>query len=248
MEKAFNMNMDANGKVKPVDVVLDCDEVLAFITPLWVKLIHDREEVFGRYFKLFKEGFSFDNHSLKVVMRDRYYLNEWLIRDDIVLDNYTRDILVKELMDVYDRPDFYEYIAPSRFGLGFAQMATQSFINKIYIITKSTANNRESKNRFLETLFSNTMDKIQIIHLELNQKKSDVVKTLGDNIKIIAEDELGNIEDYIENCPNLGKCDLYIPSFGYNQPTKELVQKAEDKGINLMYYDFKWLGDLNDRV
>lgn len=222
--------------VKEYDIVLDCDDVLGFISPYWIKLIHDKKDYFSKYFNLV-EDFNLDKHFPLVLERDEFFLNKWLMKKDMVLIESEKQEILGRMMELYDNDDFYKNVIPTKFAKGMDEASHQSFIRKVFVVTRSTKNNRNSKDKFIKDVFYNNPGKIEIIHCEPGSKKSDIICTLGDNIKIFADDELGNIEDIVDNCHNLIDTDIYIPKYGYNLPSQELVDKAKGTAKRLLYYD-----------
>lgn len=230
---------------REIDLVLDCDEVLVFISPIWCKLIHNNRELFEDYLDL-QDEFNLSTHSFSTMMRKEYYLLDHYLKKDINLTDDEKMIVLNNMMNIYDNPNFYDDIPASSFGTAISKYTPTKNIRKIYVVTKSTEKNRSSKERFLKKLFQNSIEKLEIIHLGLNEKKSDIIKKLGNNIGVVAEDELGNIKDIIKNCDNLKNVDFYIPSYGYNQPDEELIGLLEGKDIEILYYNFMDISDNTD--
>jgi hypothetical protein len=84
-------------------------------------------------------------------------------------------------------------------------------------------------------LFNNS-NKLDIYYLDPNENKSDVIKTLGNDIDCIADDELSNIIDICKKCDNVRDVNFYVPTYGYNIPTQELKDVLEASHNDVNYY------------
>jgi predicted AlkP superfamily phosphohydrolase/phosphomutase len=216
------------------NIVVDCDEVLTNISPLWVQKIHDNREKFEKYFNLFN---SFDHKNEedyeKVLSRSEFYLNKWLMKEGLILTKEEEKKLFKEFFDLYDNDDFYMECEPTKMCEGIYKLSLQSFVDKIFVVTRTTEGNKKSKERFINAYLNSP--KVEIIYVGSNEKKSDYIKKLS-NVKMVVEDELKNIHDIIDNCKNLEYCDIYVPYTGYNQPDADLFEKADENKFKLLYY------------
>ena len=69
-------------------VILDCDEVLVETSPHAVQLMHTSEyrDVFDKYLRLSPE-FDLEQMTPLINSRPTYYLNEWLMKKEIVNDD-----------------------------------------------------------------------------------------------------------------------------------------------------------------
>ena len=80
------------------------------------------------------------------------------------------------------------------------------------------------------------MDKVTIYELEAGEKKSDVIKELND-VSHIYEDEIDNIVDIVDNCPNLNNMIISVPKYGYNMTIpEETIKKAAERDIDIIRY------------
>ena len=80
------------------------------------------------------------------------------------------------------------------------------------------------------------MDKVTIYELEAGDKKSDVIKELND-VSHIYEDEIDNIVDIVDNCPNLNNMIISVPKYGYNMTIpEETIKKAAERDIDIIRY------------
>lgn len=215
-------------------IVADCDEVLVRISPKWVYLMHSPEnfEYFNRFFRL-NEGFDLKKHASIVLNRPQFYLNKWLLRKDILEKNTIEEIneCVDRMMSLYDSSDFYDSLVPTALGKSLALAIKQPRLERLSIVTRVTSENVDSKEKFLKTLFQGSMSKVDIYYIEADEKKSDVISILGDDIAAVYEDEVNNIDDIINNCNNIGQSTIFVPSYGYNvnipQSTYETAKRKE---------------------
>jgi phosphoglycolate phosphatase-like HAD superfamily hydrolase len=217
-----------------INIVVDCDEVLTDISPLWVQKIIENRDYFDKYFDLpetfdynTEEGYKF------VLSRPTFHLNKWLLKEGINLTTDQEAELFKKFFDLYDNADFYSECSPTRMAEGIYKLSLQKYVDKIYIVTRTSEGTRESKETFLRNFLSSP--KFEIVFVGKEEKKSDYIKKL-DNVKIIVDDELSNIHDIMDNCDNLNEVDFYIPYTGYNEPDADLFDKADEKKFKLLYY------------
>ena len=212
------------------NVVLDCDEVLVNISIPWIETIIS-DNNFNKYINL-KEYSKKD-----IYLRDEFYIEKFFTyknKEDI-------EICKDKFYKIYSESRFYDNLKPTRYGTVMSKAAMQSFVENIYVITRhiGSNDNLDSKKLFLNKLFKNSIDKLNIIEIGKNEKKSDIIKDIN-NIAIYAEDELNNILDVIKNCKkNLDGTIINIPIYGYNKPNKELIDYSNDENNNFLinYYD-----------
>jgi len=227
-------------------IVVDCDEVLVNISPMILALIHDKKsgnfDYYNKYFRL-AEDFDIDLHEERILSRPVFRVDEWLVRPDIY-DNFeeseVQEMLEKLNNEVIFHPNLYDMLKPTQIANSIAQMTRTSMVDKVSVVTRTSDNNLESKERFLKKLFKGSMKKVDIYYVEPDEKKSDVVSMLGEDIAIIYEDEIKNIEDIVYTCDNVKDLQIMIPSFGYNvNIERELYDECERKGIKLQPYYYK---------
>lgn len=221
-------------------IVADCDEVLVNISPKIVQLMHEDYDYYNKYFRLSKD-FDLNKHESTVLSRPSFQLDQWLVRPD-VYDNYSEDEVnearLRLMNELIHSPTLYDDLEPTNLGRGLSLTAATPLLKKLSIVTRTSDRNLESKEKFLKTLFQGNMDKVDIYYIEGNDKKSDVLSTLGYITKYY-EDEIKNIEDVVTNCDNFSDTSIDIPSFGYNQDiSNELINKCRNKNINMNYYSF----------
>lgn len=220
---------------KKSHIVLDCDECLALISPKWFDKIMKNRDYFDKYFDL-PESFNLEKDYYKIFNRNTFFLNEWLFKKN---NNFTEEEAFECLMkmfELYDCKDFYDDIPTNEMTRAFTILATQKMVKNITIVTRSTGNNRESKEKFIFNIFANSFDKVDIVHVERDQSKSSIIKELKD-VALVLEDEPANIMEILMNCPNLEYTDFYIPYYGYNKNLNpEIIKLAEKNNNQLKYY------------
>jgi phosphoglycolate phosphatase-like HAD superfamily hydrolase len=215
-------------------IVTDCDEILTDISPLWVQKIYDNREYFDKYFDLLPEfDYKTEEGYKYVLTRPEFHINKWLLKEDLNLSESESKELFKRFYDLYDNDDFYTECTPTRMAEGIYKLSLQRYVDKIYIVTRTSEGTKEGKERFLKNFFKSS--KFEFIFVGQGEKKSDYIKNLG-KIHMIAEDELSNIHDILDNCQNIDETDIYIPYTGYNDPTADLFDKADEKKAKLQYY------------
>lgn len=228
--------------IQKSNMVIDCDEVLVHIAPKWISLMHteDNFDYFNQFYKLSK-NFDIEKHHEYILQRKKYYIDEWLIRKD-VLEKFTIEEYNEgrnELKKLYDG-DFYNDLQSTNLANSIAISARTPMVKKITIVSKTCENKNgleKSKTKFLRNLFNDANKKVDIKIIDYNDKKSDVINKL-DKIDFIYEDDLNNVKDIIDNCgDNINNSFIYIPSYGYNNDlSKKYIDKATKKGIEIKYY------------
>jgi len=218
-------------------VVLDCDEILCNISPKWVRLVYEESETFNKYFKL-KDSFNFYGKDYyDVLNREEYLIQNYLKYHDEIQESDKPEI-EKKLYDLYRRPDFYVDLFPTNYGSAMSKGAIHTMIDKVYVISKVLDDsNYRGKEAFIKKLFKASSSKLEIIKVGMNEKKSDYIKQLGDEICLYAEDDMNNIIDVFEECDNMNEMFLQIPKLGYNLPTDRLVQLSEYRNLKVTYFD-----------
>lgn len=225
--------------IEPVNVVIDCDEVLFEISPKWAKKLIPLKNELSNYLDietLEKEYLKGEEHFRDFVLcRREFHLNKWLAKKDI------KEASINEMLaflSVYDE-NFYDDLKITNMGRQIATTSMTNLINRIYIITRTSNVNIESKRRAISKYFTNP--KTEIIYVGENEKKSDYINKIDMTKGIILEDEMENIIDILDNCKTLDQTTFYIPEYGYNDPGlekyKDVIQKAEMKNCMLLGYD-----------
>lgn len=221
-----NLILDAN-------LIVDCDEILVNISPKWAKLIDDNEHVFGKYLDTSKiKPVKNDIKELTklVLTRDKFYLTDWLKREDV--DEIPQDIINK-FMSLYDQDGFYYDLPLTKMAIGLNKLAYHYSVRKIYVVTRcASEKNYKSKQELIKSLFPSS--KLEIIKIGKDEKKSSCLKNINIENGFVFEDEISNIVDYLDN--GLTKCNIYVPMLGYNKPTAELLDKVELSNVCLLYY------------
>lgn len=221
-----------------ITMVVDCDEVLTNISPLWTELIHRNGEYFSKYFDLMP-NFNFNNreHTLKVLMRDEFYLNKCFRKESLCeLSKEEEEELFKKFFALYDNEKFYEHVIPTRMGKVLSELCETSYINKLYVISKTTKNTLTGKTKFLDKLFEKSNGRYEFIPVELKESKSSAINRLG-KIDVFMDDELNNVRDIMTNCSKEMEMDIYIPKLGYNFPTEDLNQLCNENNKRIIYYN-----------
>ncbi|ALN97895.1 hypothetical protein Bp8pS_216 [Bacillus phage vB_BpuM-BpSp] len=229
---------------KGINVVVDCDEVLTDISPLWTQKIYENRDYFDKFFNL-EESFDMSNPEdyKKILSRKDFYLNKHFMKND--LSEEDKKEVQEKFMELYDNEEFYSECFPTKAFANLLNMKQGKLVEKIYVVTRTTEKTKQSKEEFIR-MYSTIIgsDDLEIINVGTNEKKSDYIKDLP-NIGMVIDDELKNINDIIDNCPNIWNNEVvfFVPYTGYNEPTAELYDKVDEKEISLMYYPIFNIGE-----
>lgn len=233
--------MNKINELKKVNVVVDCDEILFEISPKWSKKIIENEEKLKDYLDINKLKMAYDlgdkffrNY---VLSRDKFHLNKWLGKKS--LSEVTSDEL-NAFLNLYDSK-FYDDLEITPLGRSLATMLMTNAINKLYIVSRTTSETLNSKNKALMKYFDSP--KVEISYVLPNFKKSDYIKEIDLTDGFIFEDEFENIKDIIDNC-NLNRTTIYTPMYGYNDPSLypdyDLAEKCKQNNCMVVGYDYSY--------
>ena len=220
--------------IQDANLIVDCDEILVNISPLWVKKLYALKAELNEYIDLDQfDKFidNFDELNEYVIRRPVFYLTDWLKRKEI--KELPKDI-VDKIMGVYtEDKDFYYDLPLNKMAVSLNKFSRHPSVKKVYVVTRcSSTINFKGKEELIKTLFP--MTKLEIITLKIGEKKSDFIKHIDIKNGFIFEDELSNIMDYLNS--GVCHCNFYIPKLGYNYPTKDLMALASEKEICISYY------------
>src|SRR5699024_6874016 len=240
------MDFNLNGNNR--HIVVDCDEVLVNISPIIVGLMHHKDsgnyDYFNKYFRLSTDpDYSVNDNEERILNRPVFHLDNWLIRKDIISEvgeeeyNEAVDRLVNDLIF---HPSLYDELIHTKMSKVLSDLARTDMVDRISVVTKTSELNLSSKERFLKILFQGSMHKVDIYYVEPDEKKSDVISGLKDDIACYIEDEISNIEEVVEKCDNVKDMIILVPSFGYNANiSEELIKNCKDKNIDIRTYYYK---------
>jgi hypothetical protein len=108
-------------------------------------------------------------------------------------------------------------------------------IKKIFILTRYFSEEQlEGKRKFIKKYFNNP--KIELIPVEKDEKKSEKIKNLGIDWDLFVDDEIKNIQDFVENF-DIKKKEFLIPRYGYNKMPLSLSVSIHEKEGSFTYYD-----------
>jgi hypothetical protein len=216
-------------------LVCDCDEVLTNISPLFMQLVFDDREYFGKYLNL-PNSFDYTKpeDERTVLNRPVFDLAEWLKKPGIRLSEGEWDEVRRRFMSLAETDDFYDRCTPTRMCITMHLLSMQRFVDKIYVVTRSPEGNRASKARFLENNIQS--EKLRIVFVDIGKRKSDSINDRIGKFDTLFEDELTNVEDVIDNCENVEGISAYIPYYGYNHPDERFYEKCKKNKVDPLFY------------
>lgn len=217
---------------KQINLAVDCDEVLTYISPVWYYLLCQDYDYFSQYLKVDKD-FSWKRDFGRVLARRNFdFIDEYG-------KNINKEDLPEEFYQRYFAPinndNFYQqYCFPTKIAYALAELGTSNYVSSIHIISRSPEHNINSKIKFLRPIFEKCKKKVEYHILSLNDDKAVCINNIG-NIDAVFDDELSHVSNIVENCTN--PMDIYIPKLGYNNPTTELIAKASLNEKSIHYYN-----------
>lgn len=226
-----NLSVHLNERI----IVTDMDEVLINISFKWYQLIRKDWDYFKEYFKDYGEL-----NEPEVLQRNIYILSDWLKKDEI---EKLPEEVIERFMNLYEDTDFYDldFNQLTPMGNGIIAMAKESYVKKIYIISRTTSNRTaQYKARLFKKVFARADDKIEMILVPNNVSKSSIINDNKINYTTYIEDNLNEIEDVVLNTNVLLK-EIMIPVLGYNNiQTKPDVVRILEKNMCKInpYYNF----------
>jgi hypothetical protein len=172
--------------------------------------------------------------------RPLFYMDKWLMRDEFLGDNHkkTRDMVRSYLIKNFFNTDFYSLLKPTKFAQKTIMnkvFMDHSRVKKVYILTK-TLSDEMSKNKvkFIEKWFNHP--KVELVLVNHNENKSEILKKSSISWNIFVDDDLKNITDFVQNIDITGK-EFLIPKTGYNKMPLALDILIREKGGVCTYYD-----------
>lgn len=225
-------------------IITDVDEILVNIAPKWVKLTYDHKDEFKGFFK-FKKDFDVKKNNAQILYRPYYRLDRWML-DERNLNKLPLSEAQKYLdkfLDLYNQPDFYDDLVPTRLGSALASALTvNKLLDKIIVISRVTTDvSADSKTRFLKRLFRGYMHKVEILYVGEKESKADAIKTIpADQLRQVAalyEDENRNVAEMLGET-DLNTIQVYMPNFNYNKPSLEFENLIKENNSELKRFDY----------
>lgn len=225
---------------KKINLALDCDEVLTYISPLWVYFLHQDYERFSKWFKL-SPVYDIKKNFNDILYRDEFALQKFLKRDDVdENDKEFQRVLNEEFFEIIKIPKFYQLCKPTKMAKALADISITPYINKVYIISRVVSDDykvNEAKKKFLESIFKDSINKLEdIIFLQMGESKGDIIHDLN-CIDVYYDDELSNVIDVMNKKDKEKGMDIYIPRLNYNQPSEDLIDLGLNTSTCIKYYD-----------
>lgn len=227
--------------------IVDVDDVIFYTTSLWYDRIFLNPGKFKEYVDPDKIilPYNYEKDFLKIYDRECYYLSDYILKKDLSPEKKKEG--EKAIMDIYLKDSFYNSnkLLPASilFYIKKLLQYKELGINKVVFVTRTFPEHSKSKVEIIRDYFKDVMSDIDIIIVEPNEKKSDVIEEYND-IALIFDDELKNILDYLENSKHIKYAQFMIPEYGYNSMNnpnnKEIIEKiiklAEESNNTIQYY------------
>lgn len=219
-------------------MIADMDEILVNISPKWVGLMYKEKDYFSKYFNLDDDYIAARDY-LRVLYRPVFYLDGWLTKKDVDKNTEEYHQAINHFMDIYDNDTFYDDLGETILADSLRTALSSNRLNKLYIVSRCTPNNIDSKKRFISRIYEGQLNKISFWNVDSNDQKSDVIKNFNDLDKVAAlyEDENKNIADILTNTP-LNTIKVYSPDFGYNHPNQKLKDIISENDSTLTRYEY----------
>jgi hypothetical protein len=218
--------------------IFDMDEVLVDISPSFYRSIRFNWRKYNRWFNDLGP-----KDKKEIINRPVFEIDQWLLKDSIKkLSQDKKELITNDIKKLifgdFFSQDIYYFLEPTEFAR--KTIMNKSFIeharvNKIYILTRCVGTLMvKYKKNFVKKWFNHP--KVELIIVDIDEKKSDVIKKLSINWNLFVDDEIRNIADFAENFNIEGK-EFLIPATGYNKMPLALDILIKEKGGVYNYYE-----------
>lgn len=237
-------------------IICDVDDVIVYTTSLWYDRIFNKPHIFSKYIDINKMIFPYHyrENFMFPYTRNTFYFIDWLKKDNLSQEELND--FSKLIHKVYEENHFYlsNKLLPSAMLFSFKRMLYNKKLNleKLIFVTRTFEKNREDKIEMIRTYFRDCMDKVEIVIVDLNEKKSEAVSeyTDTDKVVLVLDDEIKNIDDYIEN-NKFKNCNYLIPKYGFNSKDEDiehlikLNENIKDISSSVHYYSHTFKENMN---
>ena len=213
-------------------IIMDWDEVIQCITPKWVRLVRESND---EEFKNACIPERLNASAEEVLMRDTYYLDQWLLGKHDV-EPHLRN---RHMKYYNDNPSFYLDLPLTDMFEDISKMSKMDFVKEVIILSHTTNSEAEDyrKEHIFDTVIRPLGEKFKLVLLSPSQKKYEWILQNKPNYTCFIDDRIDIVKSVIMNTRSLGKTFL-VPEYGYNsfENDEDLITFCYVSSINLSSY------------
>ena len=198
-------------------IITDWDGVLQMIDKAWCYLIKTQKEILEPWFNYeLLESYGTKDFITSLFNRKEYYLNDWLLRDDV--EDIPREVF-RFFMGLYTECDFFydgcDWLAMMEVLSG---MSRQNCVSEIIILTHVPYKNKRDyrKEKLFRELIQPVSSKFKLVQLHTSESKADWIKNNKPNFTIFIDDRADIIKE-VTNKNKIKDKMIYMPIYGYNK-------------------------------
>jgi len=219
--------LNTNNTEKKI-LVTDFDDTLALTAIKHFHLVQNSKNV-----ETYKKYMNINQTSQRFFYsRTEYYTSKWLKRPEV--DEIPKEI-ANEITDLFNLPDFYDDVKPTKFAIALKEYLKQPYCEKIYVISHCLSDTAaDAKIKWLVDFYKDcNPEKIEFIPTT-DTRKSIPIMERGIKWDIFADDRLECIYDMVLYGQGFGN-EILIPEFGYNKPTERFSNLVEKFNLQTFY-------------
>lgn len=230
---------DSREMIKRNEVVIcDWDNVIQNIDIPWLVNVYLHKDLFKDYFDEDKLNIHQEDYLLKVLGRQEYYLDKWLLKDGI--EELPKDLKDKFMSLYIDDEEFYNKCRFTSFAETLALLVEQKFCKELIFLSHvPNGMNGYDKRKQLafekyKQLFNlENNKKISLVMLDGSESKSEWVQKNKPYYTTAVDDRFDIINDYVKN-RKTSKGVFILPRLGYNAPMDRFL--TDDEKLKYIAY------------
>lgn len=197
-------------------IITDWDGVLQMIDKAWCYLIKTQKDILEPWLNYeLLESYGTKKFITDLFSRDKYYLNDWLLKDNV--KELPKDVF-RFFMGLYTECDFFydgcDWLAMMEVLVG---MSRQNCVSEIIILTHVPYKNKRDyrKEKIFKELIEPISNKFKLVQLHTSESKADWIKNNKPDFTIFIDDRADIIKE-VTSKNNVTDKMIYMPIYGYN--------------------------------
>ena len=214
-------------------------------------LIKTQKEILEPWFDYEKlESYGTKKFLVDLFNRDKYYLNDWLLKDEV---RELPEEVFKFYMGLYVECDFFykgcDWLSMMEAMFG---MARQNCVKEIIILTHVPYSNARDyrKEKIFNEYISPVSNKFKLVQLHTSKSKADWIKENRPDFTIFIEDRADIIREVTTKNSVFEKM-IYMPIYGYNEyllNDEKYVQELSKRNCTLYGYHVQIVPGLEEKL